>query len=182
MKIPVFEKAVIKIQNGLAEEATMTPAEKNQMRAAGFLREDGNVTVVTPAEYDIEEGQTLSYSDRVEQRHKVRIIENNKSSAYKNTLHVLVEINICERFFSLSKRILGDRRKRMTTDHLDMLLVLNVNRQLWNINTVQTCLSRSITNDQINVAEDLLEPNVLDNAVPEETPALPFSSVASDEQ
>ena len=37
MKIPVFEKAVIKIQNGLAEEATMTPAEKNQMRAAGFF-------------------------------------------------------------------------------------------------------------------------------------------------
>ncbi len=182
MKSPVFEKAVIKIQNGLAEEATMTPAEKNQMRAAGFLREDGNVTVVTPAEYDIEEGQTLSYSDRVEQRYKVRIIENNKSSAYKSTLHVLAESNLCERLFSLSKRILGDRRKRMTTDHLDMLLVLNVNRQLWNINTVQTCLSRSITNDQINVAEDLLEPNVLDNAVPEETPALPFSSVASDEQ
>ncbi len=68
----------------------------------------------------------------------------------------------------------------MTTDHLDMLLVLNVNRQLWNINTVQTCLSRSITNDQID-AEDSFEPNVLDNAVPEETPALPFSSVASEE-
>jgi len=103
MKSPVFEKAVIKIQNGLAEEATMTPAEKNQMHAAGLLREDGIVRAVTPTENDFEEEQTLSYADRIEQRHKVRIIENNKSSVYKSTLHVLAESNLCERLFSLSK-------------------------------------------------------------------------------
>jgi len=66
----------------------------------------------------------------------------------QSTLHVLAESNLCKRLFSRSKFILGDRRRRMTTNHLEMLLLLNFNRHLWDVETVQHCMVRASTDDR----------------------------------
>ena len=44
--------------------------------------------------------------------------------------------NIVERLFSKSKLILGDLRRSMLPQHLEYVLLLSVNRELWDATTV----------------------------------------------
>ena len=48
--------------------------------------------------------------------------------------------NICERTFSRSSLILGDLRHRLTPFHLELLLMLKMNRSYWDASTVQNIL------------------------------------------
>jgi hypothetical protein len=54
--------------------------------------------------------------------------------------HLLPTSNIVERLFSRAKIILADRRKRMSPYHLELLLFLRINRDLWNANDIQNIL------------------------------------------
>ena len=56
---------------------------------------------------------------------------------------------ISERLFSRAKLVLHDRRKNLTFKHFEMLLFLWLNRDLWDIKTVQKCIVRHDTNEDI---------------------------------
>jgi len=163
----LFESAVLKVQGGLAEEAKLLPAEKNQLHLSGFLNEDSSPVAV---DISTEDESTLSFAEKIEQRRKIRVVENNKSSSYKSTLHVLPDSNVCERLFSLSKSILGDRRRRMTVKNLNMLLVLKVNKSFWDINTVQKVLIQASPTTYNAEENEFITTNIFDNRLVENLP------------
>ena len=71
-------------------------------------------------------------------KRKAENTEGNKSK-YKTLKHCLTTSNIVERLFSRAKLILSERRKSMSPYHLELLLFLRSNQDLWNEFTIQDC-------------------------------------------
>jgi hypothetical protein len=56
---------------------------------------------------------------------------------YENFMAVPCTSNICERLFSRAKLVLGDLRGKMTPEHVETILFLQYNRDLWDLSTVE---------------------------------------------
>ena len=52
-------------------------------------------------------------------------------SKYRFTQHVTETSNMCERLFSLAKLIMSYLRKHMDPDHLEWLLFIKANKNIW---------------------------------------------------
>ena len=61
-------------------------------------------------------------------------------SKYRPMQHISPTSNVCERLFSRAKLIMRPHRKMMTPYHLDMLIFLRSNKELWDATTVEECL------------------------------------------
>jgi hypothetical protein len=71
--------------------------------------------------------------------------------------HCLTTSNIVERLFSRAKLILSERRKSMSPYHLELLLFLRANQELWNDYTIQDCYDNPeslIHEDELDQASD----------------------------
>jgi hypothetical protein len=80
-------------------------------------------------------------------------------SAYRSVKHVVYSTtNIVERLFSRAKIVLSDLRNRMTPRHLEDVLYLRVNRNLWNEVTIQEVMDRPQPAPVVEV-EEVQEPN-----------------------
>ena len=61
------------------------------------------------------------------------------NSKYKSLKHCLTTSNIVEHLFSRAKLILSERRNSMSPYHLELLLFLRANQELWNEFKIQDC-------------------------------------------
>ena len=63
-----------------------------------------------------------------------------KSSKYISTLHVSSTSRICEQTNSQAKFIMTDLRKHMDQSSLELLLLLKLNANMWDVNTIHEIL------------------------------------------
>jgi hypothetical protein len=61
-------------------------------------------------------------------------------SKYRPMQNIALTSNVCERLFRRAKLILRPHRKMMSPYHLDMLIFLRYNKELWDAATVEECL------------------------------------------
>ena len=99
------------------------------MYPINIVQEDGK-------EYD-EEG--LSYEEKMARRVDAK---KSRFSKYRSTLHVSATSNVVERLFSRAKLVMSDHRKHMDPSTLEMLLMLRMNKDLWDEKTVESIFAR----------------------------------------
>lgn len=125
-----FDNGIVKIQKG--EEGTLNHREK---AAVSRFELQGDEEEEEDTDVDEEDylGDVLANS-------KKRKADNTiAKSKYRSTNHVAVTSNMCERLFSNAKNIMQDKRKSMSPYHLELLLILKSNVDLWDATTIQSC-------------------------------------------
>ena len=80
--------------------------------------------------------RVLKESSQVQQR-------NSAKSKYRSTGHVAPTSNIVGRLFSLSKDIMKPSMRQMDPSALDSRVMLRLNKDLWDVYTVQECISEA---------------------------------------
>ena len=105
---------------------------------------------------DEEELREETYTEVLERRLKRQKTMNADTQNIYWNLDMLPGTSVnCERQFSLAKHILTDTRKRTSAGLFEALLLLKVNRRLWNEYSVGQAMGRSSTNGSDH--EDYLE-------------------------
>ena len=99
--------------------------------------EDANVD-------DADNGTPTNYAASLERRLKRRRMDAvREKDAYIN-LDILPGTSVtCERLFSLAKHVLTDTRKRTSPGLFEALMLLKVNRELWDVFLVGKAMGRS---------------------------------------
>jgi hypothetical protein len=69
------------------------------------------------------------------------------SSLYRSTSHVSPTSNIVERLFSNAKHV-ASFRKNISPYHLELILMLKVNRALWNSSTIDEILNDGFSEEK----------------------------------
>ena len=138
----MFEKAVVKIAKGvqltLEEEQSVQPLMKERDVIIPVVpMEDANVD-------DADNGTPTNYAASLERRLKRRRMDAvREKDAYIN-LDILPGTSVtCERLFSLAKHVLTDTRKRTSPGLFEALMLLKVNRELWDVFLVGKAMGRS---------------------------------------
>lgn len=135
VECPLFESAVEKIQGGL--EHTLTKSEKHAMK--DFLKVDQPGSDSDDSSEDCDDG----YADKIirdARSSKVNRL-SSKESAYRPLNHIKATSNCCERLFSQTKMIMRPHRSSMVPWHLELLVFLRVNKELWDVSTVQDMIN-----------------------------------------
>ncbi len=86
------------------------------------------------------EEKELEIVDAARAAKKKRINDN----VYRSVRHIRPTSDSVERLFSRAKLIMTDNRKHMTSDHMNMLLFLRYQQNLWSVNTVQQMLNEMV--------------------------------------
>jgi hypothetical protein len=124
---PDFEMGLVKIQSG--REAELSVAEKEAVKI--FKKTPAAVAAAAAAAAPV-----VGFADQVliaaAQQKKQRLLETE----YKDTRHVKVDNNNCERLFSLAKLVNTPQRGNMDPDTLETFLFLKANKDLWENPTV----------------------------------------------
>ena len=123
-----FESAIVKVQGN--QEAQLNEAEKVALEP--FLINPQIIEVI-----EHEEGGVGSYEALMKKaRREIPVIQSSK---YINTLFVKADTNICERLFSISRKIWREDRKAMNTSTFELVMLLKCNRELWDERLVYKC-------------------------------------------
>ena len=144
---PTWEKAIIKLQNN--QEDSLTTAEKNEVK---IYRLPDAPPEVEPADDDdgFDVGSILESQQR-------EVASRSSKSHYRSTKHIFPTSVIVECLFSRAKLILSERRRSMSPWHMELLLFLHCNRDLWDEETVEECRADDFWSDDEDdptVAED----------------------------
>ena len=135
-----FENAIVKLQSG--QEYRLSAPEKHAMArfkiAADTHEENANDEVGE---------ETLSYADRAIMRADRNQRQRLGSSLYSRMSHVSPTSNIVERLFSKAKHV-ASLRKNMSPYHLELILMLKVNRALWNASTIDQILNDGFSEEK----------------------------------
>jgi hypothetical protein len=150
----MFEKAVVKIAKGvqltLEEEQSVQPLMKERDVIIPVVpMEDANVD-------DADNGTPTNYAASLERRLKRRRMDAvREKDAYIN-LDILPGTSVtCERLFSLAKHVLTDTRKRTSPSLFEALMLLKVNRELWDVLVVGKAMgSKSRSQQNTATASD----------------------------
>jgi hypothetical protein len=150
-----FEHGLTKIARGAEADLSNTEAH--------YMRKFKKVQVQEDEESDEdEEDQVLSFAQRALQNANKRPRAEQQESAYFNVDWVPVTSNIVERLFSLGRLTLPYLRKAMSPEHVNMLLMLKINRELWSVHTV--CRLVTVAGALIPRATSPLWPVVVEQA------------------
>ena len=136
---PVWEAAIVKIQNKM--EDRLTAAEKAEVKMyllPNAPPEEAPGHALGNEEFDIE--KIISDQEK-------EVEARSKKSRYRATEHIFTTSVIVECLFSRAKMILEDRRKSMSPWHMELLLFLYSNRDLWDANTVNLCMREPFWSD-----------------------------------
>ena len=123
-----FESGIVKIQGN--NEAQLNELEKVALEP--FLLDQQIIDVVVHEAEDVESYEALMKKARRE----IPVIANTK---YINTSFVKADTNICERLFSVSRKVWREDRKAMYTSRFELLMLLKCNRELWDERLVFKC-------------------------------------------
>jgi ribosomal protein L37AE/L43A len=136
-----FEKAVVKIAKGLQltveEEAFVRPL---------FKEPEVIIPEMEPPDERVDDdanaanNYAASLERRLKRRRRNAVLEKD---AYMN-LDILPGTSVtCERLFSLAKHVLTDTRKRTSPALFEALMLLKVNRDLWDVFLVGKAMGRT---------------------------------------
>ena len=150
MQNPVFEKAVVQISKGL-------PLSEEQRTAVAVLLKTQQEKLGTSSTADTEDSSdnTQDVEDFREETYTEALERCLKRQKTMNadTLDIYCNIDMlpgtsvnCEQQFSLAKHILRDTRKQTLASLFEALLLLKVNRRLWNEYSVGHAMEQSSTN------------------------------------
>jgi hypothetical protein len=64
--------------------------------------------------------------------------------------HILPTTNIVERLFSRAKIVMTDLRQSMTPRHLELLMMLRLNRSLWDVDAVELAIADANTHADVD--------------------------------
>ena len=110
----------------------MTAAEKREVKR--YLLPDAS------ADEDIDEDDDeFCVANIVAAQHK-EVSSRIRKSRYRSTNHIPTTSVIVECLFSRAKIILAERRRSMSPWHMELLLFLYCNRDLWDATTVNSCM------------------------------------------
>jgi hypothetical protein len=124
----IFEQAVIKIQQ--KREVKMTQEEKQSVKR--FKKDDG--IAAAEAQGVVHES---NWAKAVVEQNDLEEAARANPSQYRSLKHLSVTSNIVERLFSRAKIIFAPHRRHMSPYHLELLLLLRMNKDLWTPQTVQ---------------------------------------------
>lgn len=141
---PVLEAAVVKVLEGKESELTVAQTRKLEP----FLKHTDPPVVAEPE-------TELSYAEKALQAYKTQRVAPSESK-YINLAWIPPTTNHVERFFSRLKLVFSDRRKSLTPKHLEAVLYLLVNRNLWDARDINEILNLG------EIAEDFLEDDLVD--------------------
>ena len=127
---PVWESAIVKLQNN--QEDRLTAAERREVKIY-LLPDDPPEVHEGFDDDDFNVGDILSNQEKEAEA-------RSKKSRYRSTKHIFTTSVIVECLFSRAKMILEDRRKSMSPWHMELLLFLHSNRDLWDAHTVNMCM------------------------------------------
>jgi hypothetical protein len=132
---PNFENGIAKIQS--AQENTLTAAEKAAVEIFKIHGEDlSEVSERRESTEDDIVAQTLAETQG-------QVAKRVRASKYRSTAHVSPTSCICEQSNSQAKQIMTDCRRQMDPSSLNMIMVLKLNKDLWDARTVQKCTERA---------------------------------------
>ena len=119
---PMFESAVIKIQNN--DESCLTLDEMNAVRHCLKPCDGG--------EASSNDEDVTGFAARALKKAR----KDQSESSYIDLSCVRPTSNIAERFFSVSGYAFSDRRKGTHPANLEMQLFLNINQEFWDLSTL----------------------------------------------
>jgi len=134
---PVWESAIVKLQNN--QEDRLTAAERREVK----------IYLLPDAPPEVHEGfddDDFNVGDILFNQEK-EAEARSKKSRYRSTKHIFTTSVIVECLFSRAKMILEDRRKSMSPWHMELLLFLHSNRDLWDAHTVNMCMKEPFWSD-----------------------------------
>ena len=134
---PVWESAIVKLQNN--QEDRLSAAEKREVRI--YLLSDA-----PPEQNEEYDDDDFNVSDILSHQEKEAEARSRKSR-YRSTKHIFTTSVIIECLFSRAKLILEDKRKSMSPWHMELLLFLYSNRDLWDACTVNLCMKEPFWSD-----------------------------------
>lgn len=134
---PVWESAILKLQNN--QEDRLTAAERREVKV--YLLPDAPPE--PNEDFDVDDfniGEILSNQER-------QVEARAKKTRYRSTKHIFTTSVIVECLFSRAKLILEDKRKSMSPWHMELLLFLYSNQDLWDARTVNICMQEPFWSD-----------------------------------
>jgi hypothetical protein len=135
VKHPCFERGVVKILKGQVH--TMTTGEQQACQC--LLRSE--FEYLYPAEEEAALNLEVPNSPRkFAARREAKKVRVDCSGEYADCSFLQPTTCTIERLFSLCSHFFLPKRKRMAPRLLEAIVFLNVNRDWWNINTVQLML------------------------------------------
>jgi len=141
-----FISAVCKIQNRCID--TLTPIEKELLDRAVVVHKeiiniDDNAAVVHETNDVIADFDILSEARK--KRPKLKSDELAQYEIYGSLLHIVPTSNDAERLFSQCKLVLTDHRRSMHPKTFEQVMMLKINSDLWNMDTVsEVCYQNKI--------------------------------------
>ena len=96
--------------------------------------------------------QRLNFADAVLNSAEAsrRVEGTTKRLSYCSSKHVSATSNVCERLFSRAKLIARDHRKHMSPYHMELLLFLRYNHDLWDAGLIKQLLCEAPANEADN--------------------------------
>ena len=151
---PVFESAACKVQGN--QESQLTRQEKDSIKR--FLR----VSHENDEDFADESNEEhQSFADEIINECQASKRTRTSKSNYRSMKHISATSNLVERLFSRAKLIMSDHRKHMSPFHLELILFLRCNKDLWN----EFTFDEMIKNGEITTTaadEELLDEDELD--------------------
>jgi hypothetical protein len=151
----------IKLQNG--REDMLTTAEKREVKRyylVDLANDDGDGNESNDDDDDDDDDFNVMEILDAQER---EVASRSNKSKYRCTEHILTTSTVVECLFSRAKLILCDKRSSMTPHHVEMLLFLYCNRDLWGEAEVHKCTQEPFWSDDegkeeeeelVNVEED----------------------------
>jgi hypothetical protein len=149
---PTWEKAISKLQNN--REDLLSAAEKREVKR--YLIIDAVASDDDSDGKDDEDDDDFNVMEILEAQEKEAAARENKSK-YRCTKHILTTSTVVECLFSRAKLILCDKRSGMTPHHVEMLLFLYCNKDLWREAEVHKCTQDPFWSDDEDEAEELVD-------------------------
>ena len=136
----MFEKAVVKIAKGLQLTVEDEPLVRPLLKAEVIIPERAPPDESVDNDANTATNYAASLEQRLKRRRRNAVLEKD---AYMN-LDILPGTSVtCERLFSLAKHVLTDTRKRTSPALFEALMLLKVNRDLWDVFLVGKAMGRT---------------------------------------
>ncbi|MDP3780655.1 MAG: hypothetical protein Q8Q69_05650 [Nitrosopumilaceae archaeon] len=138
-----FENGIVKIQKGL--ESRLTKEEKSAVNVF-LINADTNTLTEQDDEHVVQNTDLGSILHAVanEEIHNI-----TKKSLYHSTKHVSPTSVVCETLFSKGSLIMTPNRRHMDPSTFEMLILLKVNRDMYDATTVEEAMSQFKTESDI---------------------------------
>jgi hypothetical protein len=154
-----FESAIVKIQNNTEHLLTV---EESEAMAPFLIALDGNDEVDVALDDEAEDDHDDVHS--MLKRARKDIPAAVGSTKYINLSFIQPTSNCVERLFSRTRKVWREDRKKMTPSHMEMLMFLTINRDLWDEMLVWKCRTNPRRRQNLDalgarLAEDLIAVN-----------------------